>query len=179
MGRIEDRRTGNMCWAWFGHGTSRPMPGMPPDMQEHAHVFVFNVTDDPVEERIKAGEFGGIKRDGEYYSAVFYSLLAKNLVELGFGIDRRGGKEWELAGVLQSMIDTFSKRRDQVLDKAEELGITAEIADCGADRHDAGQQGKGADAAGSAAGMGWSAYRCRTPGVGGGVSPGTGLRARR
>ena len=123
-GAYEDRRTGNMCWAWFGHGTSRPIPGMPPDMQEHAHVFVFNVTDDPVEERLKAGEFGGIKRDGEYYSAVFYSLLAKNLVDLGFGIDKRGGKEWELEGVLQSMIDTFSKRRDQVLDKAEELGIT-------------------------------------------------------
>src|SRR5262249_9216219 len=55
---------------------------------------------------------------------VFYSLLARNLVALGIGIDKRGGKEWELAGVLQSMIEKFSKRRDQVLDKAEELGIT-------------------------------------------------------
>lgn len=123
-GAFENRRTGNMCWAWFGHSTSRPVPGSVADMQEHAHFFVFNATDDPAEEKIKAGEFGGIKRDGEYYSAVFYSLLARNLVALGFGIDRRGGKEWELAGILQSMIDTFSKRRDQVLDKAEELGIT-------------------------------------------------------
>ncbi len=123
-GAFEDRRTGNMCWAWFGHGTSRPVPGFVPDMQQHAHIFVFNVTDDPVEESLKAGEFGGIKRDAEYYTAVFYSLLAKKLVDLGFGIDKRGGKEWELEGVLQSMIDTFSKRRDQVLDRAEELGIT-------------------------------------------------------
>jgi conjugative relaxase-like TrwC/TraI family protein len=123
-GAFENRRTGNMCWAMFGHSTSRPVPGFVPDMQEHAHVFVFNATDDPVEERIKAGEFGDIKRDGEYYTSVFYSLLASRLAALGFGIDRRGGKEWELAGVLQSMIDTFSKRRDQVLDKAKELGIT-------------------------------------------------------
>ena len=48
-----------------------------PDMQEHAHVFVFNATDDPVEERIKAGEFGAIKRDGEYYAAVFYSVFGQ------------------------------------------------------------------------------------------------------
>ena len=123
-GAFENRRTGNMCWAMFGHSTSRPVPGFAPDMQEHAHVFVFNATDDPVEQRIKAGEFGDIKRDGEYYTAVFYSLLAKNLVAQGYGVDKRGGKEWELAGVLQSMIDTFSKRRDQVLDRAEELGIT-------------------------------------------------------
>jgi conjugative relaxase-like TrwC/TraI family protein len=123
-GAFENRTTGNMCWAWFGHSTSRPVPGFVADMQEHAHFFVFNATDDAVEERIKAGEFGGIKRDGEYYTAVFYSLLARNLVNLGFGIDKRGGKEWELAGVLQSMIETFSKRRDQVLDTAEELGIT-------------------------------------------------------
>ena len=79
-GAFENRRTGNMCWAMFGHSTSRPVPGFAPDMQEHAHVFVFNATDDPVEQRIKAGEFGDIKRDGEYYTAVFYSLLAKNLV---------------------------------------------------------------------------------------------------
>jgi conjugative relaxase-like TrwC/TraI family protein len=123
-GAFENRRTGNMAWAWFGHSTSRPVPGDAPDMQEHAHVFVFNATDDPAEERIKAGEFGDIKRDGEYYTAVFYSLLARKLAALGFGIDKRGGKEWELDGVLQSMIDKFSKRRDQVLDKAEELGIT-------------------------------------------------------
>ena len=123
-GAFDNRRTGNMCWARFGHSTSRPVPGFVADMQRHDHFFVFNATDDPEEARIKAGEFGEIKRDGEYYTAVFYSLLAKKLVDLGYGIDKRGGKEWELAGILQSMIDTFSKRRDQVLDKAEELGIT-------------------------------------------------------
>ena len=45
-------------------------------MQEHTHVFVFNATEDPEEGRIKAGEFSYIKRDGEYYTAVFYSRLA-------------------------------------------------------------------------------------------------------
>ncbi len=136
-GMDADRRTGNMVWAAFYHSTARPVDfekfmarmaangdipdwlraandNIPPDMQEHAHVFVFNATRDPVENRIKAGQFGGIKRDGEYFAAVFYSKLAGRLEAMCYAIDRRGGKEWEIAGIPQSMIDTFSKRTDDV-----------------------------------------------------------------
>ena len=110
-----DRTTGNLLSASFDHSTARPPEdGGPPDMHRHRHVFVFNATYDPAERRIKAGQFGNLKRDGEYYTAIFYAKLAGKLEALGYRIDRRGGKAWEIAGVPQSLIDTFSKRTDEV-----------------------------------------------------------------
>jgi TrwC relaxase/AAA domain len=136
-GAFYDRKTGNLVSASFHHSTARPvdveefmarfgaggeMPvwlqavggTIPPDMQEHTHVFVFNATKDDVEGRIKAGEFSGIKRDGEYFTALFYAKLAKRLEAMGYAIDRRGGKEWEIAGIPLSMIDTFTKRSEEI-----------------------------------------------------------------
>jgi hypothetical protein len=132
-----DRRTGNMVRASFHHTTARPVDydafmarlgpdaevpqwlsaangTIPPDMQEHRHVFVFNATEDPEEARIKAGQFANIKRDGEYYTAVFYAKLASKLQGLGYAIDRQGGKRWEVAGITQEMIDKFNKRSDEI-----------------------------------------------------------------
>src|ERR1035437_9288075 len=65
-GGSSDRTTGNMAYAAFHHTTSRPVPGQPPDMHEHTHLLVFNATMDQEEGRIKAGQFGNLKRDGEY-----------------------------------------------------------------------------------------------------------------
>ena len=123
-GKDTDRYTGNMAWAAFHHRTSRPVPGHPSDMNEHTHLLVFNVTHDPVEDRCKAGQFAGLKRDGEYYSALFDSLYTRNLEKLGFVIERQGGKKWEIAGITQSMIDIFSKRKDEVEEAAQRLNIT-------------------------------------------------------
>jgi conjugative relaxase-like TrwC/TraI family protein len=123
-GQKSERVTGNMAWAAFRHSTSRPVDGSPPDPQRHTHVLVFNATSDAIEGRVKAGEFGFIKRDGEYYTAAFYARLAIKLESLGYVIDRRGGKEWEIAGVPQSVIEKFSKRTQQIEAEAERLGIT-------------------------------------------------------
>lgn len=123
-GERSDRVTGNMAWAAFRHSTARPVEGAPPDPHRHTHVLVFNATHDQEEGRIKAGEFGFIKRDGEYYTAAFYARLARKLEGLGYVIDRRGGKEWEIAGVPQSVIDKFSKRTKQIEAEAERRGIT-------------------------------------------------------
>ena len=119
-GAFENRTTGNMVYADFDHSTSRPVGDAPPDMHRHKHVLAFNATYDPVENCIKAVEIGNIKRDGEYYSAVFYSRLARKLEAMGYFIDRRGGKEWEIAGVPQSVIDKFSKRTDEVEEEHEQ-----------------------------------------------------------
>ncbi len=123
-GKDADRTTGNMAWAAFHHSTSRPVKDQPPDMNEHTHLLCFNATFDADERRIKAGQFGELKRDGEYYSAVFDALYARELENLGFVIDRQGGKKWEVAGITPSMIDTFSKRKDEVEDAARRLNIT-------------------------------------------------------
>jgi conjugative relaxase-like TrwC/TraI family protein len=122
-GESSDRTTGNMAWAAFHHTTSRPVKGQPPDPHEHTHLLVFNATMDPEENRMKAGQFGNLKRDGEYFAAVFDSHYARELEKLGFVIDRQGGKKWEIAGIPASMVDTFSKRTDEVEDEAARRGI--------------------------------------------------------
>ena len=95
---------------------------------------MWNATFDPVEGRIKAGQLGNVVRDKGYYRAAFYSRLAGKLEGLGYGIDRRGGNEWEIGGVPQATIDKFSKRTAQIEAEAEKLGITdaAEKAALGA-----------------------------------------------
>jgi conjugative relaxase-like TrwC/TraI family protein len=122
-GAAEDRTTGNLVYAAFHHTTSRPVPGKPPDMHEHSHLLCFNATMDPEEDRIKAGQFGNLKRDGEYFAAVFDALYARELETLGFGIDRQGGKKWEVANIPASMVEKSSKRTDEVEDEAARRGI--------------------------------------------------------
>jgi len=122
-GGSSDRTTGNLAYAAFHHTTSRPVPGHPPDMHEHTHLLCFNATMDAEENRIKAGQFGNLKRDGEYYAAVFDALYARELETLGFGIDRQGGKKWEVAGIPAAMIDKFKKRTNEVEDEAARKGI--------------------------------------------------------
>lgn len=120
-----DRTTGNVLTAGFDHATARPKNSDTlPDPHWHKHLLVWNATHDPVEDRIKAGQLGNVVRDKGYYRAAFYARLADKLEGMGYGIDRRGGNEWEIAGVLQSTIDKFSKRTAQIEAEAEKQGIT-------------------------------------------------------
>src|SRR5262249_42962013 len=74
-GKNEDRETGNLAYAEFVHFTSRPVNGRPcPNL--HAHCFTFNATLDETEGRWKAGQFGDLKRDAEYYEAAFHARFA-------------------------------------------------------------------------------------------------------
>ena len=123
-GADEDRRTGNMLWADYEHGTARAVKGHVPDMHRHTHSVCMNLTYDPVERRLKAAQFGDLKRDAPYWEAAFEARLAHKLEGLGYAIDRQGGKAWEIAGVPQSVLDKFSKRTDEIETEAERLGIT-------------------------------------------------------
>ena len=53
------------------------VPGSVPDMDDHTHVLIFNCTRSP-DGRI----LGGLKRDGEYYSALYDSRYVANLEKL-------------------------------------------------------------------------------------------------
>ncbi|MEN1706036.1 MAG: MobF family relaxase [Planctomycetota bacterium] len=121
-GEDTTRVTGNMAWAEFVHFTARPVDGLP-DPHLHAHCFVFNATYDPVEKQWKAGEFGDLKRDAPYFQAAYHARLAESLRGLGYGITRKPGG-WEIEGVPESVVDLFSRRRDQIDRVADELGIT-------------------------------------------------------
>ena len=134
-GADENRTTGNLLTVAFDHSTARPKNSDTlPDPHWHKHLLVWNATYDPVEDRIKAGQLGNVVRDKGYYRAAFYSRLAGKLEGMGYGIERRGGNEWEIAGVPQATIDTFSKRTAQIEAEAEKQGITdaAEKAGLGA-----------------------------------------------
>lgn len=119
----EDRHTGNLLWVDFVHKTARPVDGTLPDPHLHAHCYTFNVTRDPVEDRIKAAQFRQIKRDMPYYQAMFHKRLSDKLTDLGYGV-RRTKNSFELEGVPQRVIDLFSKRTDEIGRMAKEKGIT-------------------------------------------------------
>jgi conjugative relaxase-like TrwC/TraI family protein len=122
QGANENRTTGNMIWAEFVHFTARPVNGIP-DPHLHAHCYTFNTTWDDEEKKWKAGQFRDLKADAPYFEAAFHARFSKRLAELGYRIERTA-KGWELAGVPQRVLDEFSKRTEQVEQKAKELGIT-------------------------------------------------------
>ena len=119
----ENRNTGNLLYIDFIHHTARPVADALPDPHLHAHLYTFNITKDPVEQRIKAAQFRQIKRDMPYYQSMFHKRLADKLVDLGYQI-KRTKSSFELEGVPQRVIDLFSKRTDEIGRMAKEKGIT-------------------------------------------------------
>lgn len=122
-GLNENRHTGELLYAEFIHQTARPVDGSLPDPHLHSHCFVFNATWDEHEKRMKAGEFGEIKRDMPYYQSRFHKRLSDRLAALGYEI-RRTDTSFEVIGVPQQVIDLFSKRTDEIGRIAKEKGIT-------------------------------------------------------
>ncbi|HEY3913044.1 MAG TPA: MobF family relaxase [Verrucomicrobiae bacterium] len=117
----DNRTTGNMVWAEFIHFTARPVMGVP-DPHLHAHCYVFNATWDETEKQWKAGEFVDLKANADYFGAAFHARFARKLADIGYRIERTA-KGWELAGVPGRVLDEFSKRSEQVEQKAKELGL--------------------------------------------------------
>jgi len=121
-GQDSDRETGNMAWAEFTHFTARPVDGVP-DPHLHAHFYAFNLTYDDAEKRWKAGQFGDLKRDAGYFEAAFDARLAHRLNALGYATEKTG-HSFEVAGAPKSLIDKFSRRRNEIEREAAEKGIT-------------------------------------------------------
>jgi conjugative relaxase-like TrwC/TraI family protein len=120
-GADEDRKTGNMVWGEFIHFTARPVEGRP-DPHLHAHCYAFNATYDPAEEKWKAGQFGDIKRDAEFYEAAFHVRLAKKMGELGYTVGR-SGDWWEIKGLSRETLEKFSQRTEKIEAAAKEGAI--------------------------------------------------------
>ncbi|MFT3784751.1 MAG: MobF family relaxase [Tepidisphaeraceae bacterium] len=121
-GQDVDRITGNLVYGEFLHFTSRPVDGKV-DPHLHAHVYTFNATWDYVEQAWKAVQFGDLKRDAPYYERAFHNRLATYLEQLGYQIERRG-RFFEVVGIDDKMIRTFSKRTEQIEALQEKLGIS-------------------------------------------------------
>ena len=121
-GLDETRETGNLVWADYVHFTARPVDGVP-DPHLHMHCVAFNVTHDAIESKRKAADFGAIMRDAPYFQAVFHASLKTNLRELGYEIERRH-RGWEIRGVHEELLKSFSRRTDEIEKLAIERGIT-------------------------------------------------------
>ncbi len=121
-GRNEDRVTGSMVWGEFVHTTSRPVDGVP-DPHLHSHCVVFNATWDANEESWKAGQFGDLKRDAQFFESRFHLRLTHKLAQMGIAAERNQ-KGWEIAGVGRSLIEKFSRRTEQIERAAQKNGVS-------------------------------------------------------
>lgn len=122
QGQDANRPTGELLWATFVHQTARPVHGRC-DPHLHAHAFVFNVTYDATEDRLKAGQFRNLLRDASYYEAAFHARCAQGLMELGLAVERTR-KGYEVLGVPQQVLDKFSRRTAEIEATAAKKGIT-------------------------------------------------------
>lgn len=121
-GAFHNRPTDELVWAEFMHNTARPVDGFAPDPHLHIHAFVFNMTWDKEENRIKAGDFAEIKKSMPYYEALFHKTLSDNLIKQGYQI-RKTARSFEIEGVPQKVIDLFSKRTNEIGQFAKIKGI--------------------------------------------------------
>jgi conjugative relaxase-like TrwC/TraI family protein len=119
-----NRWSRNLVWAEFTHFTARPVNNIP-DPHLHAHCFVPNLSYDEVEKAWKAGQFRNIKGNAEYYQTIFHSKLAHNLQDLGYTL-RPTKSCFEIQGISESLIKTFSRRDQQIKEIRSERGITSD-----------------------------------------------------
>jgi conjugative relaxase-like TrwC/TraI family protein len=116
----EPQKTGNLVYALFAHDTSRAL-----DPQGHIHAVVANLTRDP-KGTWKALWNGEIWKNnttiGQFYHAAFRAQLQK----LGYETEAVGKHgSFEIKGVPAEVIKEFSQRREDILTKVEELGISS------------------------------------------------------
>lgn len=116
----EPQKTGNLVYALFAHDTSRAL-----DPQGHIHAVVANLTRD-AKGTWKALWNGEIWKNnttiGQFYHAAFRAQLQK----LGYETEASGKHgSFEIKGVPAEVIKEFSQRRENILTKARELGISS------------------------------------------------------
>ena len=111
-------QTGNLVYALFQHDTSRAL-----DPQAHIHAIVANMT------RMADGKWQSLHADkiwanNTVIGAVYHAYLRAGLEKIGYGVETTGKHgTFEIAGVPQKVIDAFSQRRADIVERAQELGI--------------------------------------------------------
>lgn len=115
----EPVRTGNLAYAMFEHDTSRKL-----DPQGHIHVVVAAIT------KTAVGKWQGLW-NGELWKnnttigAAYHAAFREELAKLGYQTELTGKHgQFEIKGVPKEVVQEFSKRREEVMAKAGELGVT-------------------------------------------------------
>jgi conjugative relaxase-like TrwC/TraI family protein len=104
----------NMLVSRFKHGTSRAN-----DPQLHTHAVVLNMTECK-DGKIRAISNEHIFQNQKLVNAIYQNELSIELQKLGYSIDNYGNK-FELRGISEEVLDTFSKRSREINEKYEKL----------------------------------------------------------
>lgn len=119
-GRKVPMQTGNLVYALFQHDTSRAL-----DPQAHIHAVIANLT------RMPDGKWQALHADkiwshNSVIGSIYHAHLREGLEKLGYQVDLKGKHgTFEISGVPKEVIGEFSQRREQILERATQLGITS------------------------------------------------------
>ncbi|GAY24722.1 MULTISPECIES: MobF family relaxase [Sphingobium] len=110
--------TGNLVYALFEHDTSRAL-----DPQGHIHAVIANLTK-MLDGKWQALHADRIWSNNSVIGAIYHAYLRGEIEKLGYGVDLKGKHgTFEITGVPQPVIDAYSQRRQDILEKATELGL--------------------------------------------------------
>ena len=112
--------TGKLVYALFQHDTSRAL-----DPQAHVHSVIANLTQMP-DGKWQALHADKIWSNNAVVGAIYHAYLRAGPEKLGYQVELKGKHgTFEIAGVPKAVIEAFSQRREAILEKAAELGITS------------------------------------------------------
>lgn len=119
-GKTETVKTGNLIYALFQHDTSRAL-----DPQAHIHAIVANMTQ-MLDGKWQALDAQKLWASNTVIGSIYHSFLRNELEKLGYQT-RMDGKHgtFEIVGVPKAVLEVFSQRREQIMEKAAELGIVS------------------------------------------------------
>lgn len=115
--------TGNLLYAKFQHDTSRAL-----DPNTHTHVVVMNATFDKASGKWKSLANQQLFTLRASADRVYMNELAFELKTLGYELRFDKDGKFEIEGITESQIGTFSKRSNTIEDELENMGKTRETA---------------------------------------------------
>jgi conjugative relaxase-like TrwC/TraI family protein len=118
-GIVRLEQNDNLLIARFNHDSSRAT-----DPQLHTHAVVLNVAQRQ-DGAWKALSNEEIFRSTKAAGAIYRAELARDLRELGYEIERtHADGRFEIAGFGKNVLDAFSRRRAQIVEHMERVGVT-------------------------------------------------------
>jgi len=107
--------TGNFVIATFTHDTSREL-----DPQLHTHAVIANMTQRP-DGQWRALSNEPLHENVNLLGQIYRNELAKNLVELGYSVNSNSKGMFEIQGIDEKILQSFSQRTTQINEKVLEL----------------------------------------------------------
>lgn len=116
-------QTGNLVYAMFEHDTSRAL-----DPQSHIHVVMAAITQRGSEWRALHND--ALWKNNSVIGSAYHAEMRAALAKLGYETQITGKHgQFEIKGVDQKAIEAFSKRRAEIVERAEQLGAKTSNGD--------------------------------------------------